>query len=190
MDGADGTGRWGEVSSAILLGLAHELNNRVLALMGVRELAEDGTDGELLSLFGEELGRLERVAAQLRLLGEAPGGEEVVEARALLDSVRALNERNASLRGVASDWVLASALPAVRVDPSAALRALLTILHAAGAAAREAGGALTVSARGSDGTVLVEVRPAPERADLEPFRRLGMDAETTAGGATLRFTPV
>lgn len=182
---------WTEVSEQILLGLAHEINNRLLALMGIRELGEHGPlDAELLRLFDDELVRLESANRILRRLGEADGGPETVEGSALLEGVREIHARNAALRGVRTEWSVADALPAVRLPPVAAERALLRALASSGRAAGEGGVAVEVSAAGEDGALLAELSPAPRSpGPLSALERAGATVEAGPGGIRIRFTP-
>lgn len=181
---------WTEVAEAILRGLTHELNNRVLALTGVRELAGDGMDEELTGLFDGELARLEAAVGMLRRLTEPTGPEEVLEASTVLDGARLLHGRNSLLRGLTTNWTVAEHLPAVRVAPVAAERGLVAALSAAGVAARAEGVPLEVSVAAEGGAVVVGILPAPPanegRASLEAA---GAAWELGDGRLRVRFVP-
>ena len=174
------------VREEILRGITHDLNNRVLALMGVRELAEEGLDASLHALFGEEVSRLEEVTGLLRRLMEEPAAEEVMEAGPLLETVRALHERHAGLRRRPVAWRVAAGLPAVRADPVVAMRTLLGALAVAGhaAAGGEAARSPTLSARGDGGRLVVEIRPWPAGARVEGA---GFEAAAAGDGLVVRF---
>lgn len=181
---------WGDVAEQIVQGLAHEINNRLLALMGVRELGEGGLDPELLRLFDDELSRLEAANRVLRRLGQRSEGPEILEGSALLDGVRELHARNASLRGLRTEWSVAAGLPAVRVDPVAAERALLWLLASCGAAAGAVAGPLTVTASSEGETLLAQVTPSAGEPGAGPTRALegaGATVERTGAGVLVRF---
>lgn len=178
---------WEDVRGEILRGITHDLNNRVLALMGVRELAEEGLDASLLQLFGDEVVRLERTAGLLRRLAEEPAGEEVVEAAPLLATVRDLHARHAGLRQRAVAWVVADHLPALRSDPVRAARVLLRVLATSGRAAAEEGGEEGPRVRAGEeaGRLVVEARPWPAGARVEEDEPV--EASVSDGGLRLRF---
>lgn len=183
-------GGWSEVAEQILLGLAHEINNRLLALMGVRELAEDGLDRDLLLLFDDELARLGAANRLIARLGERTGAPDFIRAETLLASVRELHARNAALRGVRTDWVVAAGLPTLRIDAIAAERALLRALASSGHAAAAAGEGVRVSAREEADALVLDVAPFP--ADARTLA--GLDAAGAAhshleAGLRIRFPP-
>ncbi|HUG40448.1 MAG TPA: hypothetical protein VMM12_08180 [Longimicrobiales bacterium] len=162
---APGAG-WSEVSDQILLGLAHDINNRLLALMGVRELAEDGVDGALLRLFDEELARLGAATRLIRRLAEPTGSADVAEAKPLLTTIQALHARNAALRRVRTEWAVEGGLPAVRLDAIAAERGILRVLASSGHAAAAAGTGVRVAAREEAGAVVLDIAPFPADAGV------------------------
>ena len=184
------THEWPAVAEGILQGLTHEMNNRLLALMGVRELAEDGLDAELARLFDDELVRLETAVALLRRLGEGPGPAEVVEAEPVISVVRELHARNALLRGLRTEWEVGGSLPAIRASVVRAERALLTALAGSGEAALNAATRVEVKVSADDGGVLVEVRPVPAgAAGWAELEALGAGCRSREGCLQVRFVP-
>ena len=184
---------WDEVAERIIRGLTHDMNNRLLALIGIRELGEDGPDSELLRLFDDELARLEAANRLLGRLGEAPGTVDVHTADALLGGVRELHARNSALRGVRTTWTVPAGLPAVRCDGVRVERALLRVLDASGRAALAGGRHLEVSARAAGGALAIAIVPAPpgavEGALGTELERTGLQRQTSAERLELRFPP-
>lgn len=194
MDQSDGAAGWDVVAERIIRGLAHDMNNRLLALMGIRELGADGLDPELLRLFDDELARLEAANRLLARLGETTGTVDVETAEGLLGRVRELHARNAALRGLRTSWTVPAGLPAVRCDGVRVERALLRLLDAGGRAAAGRGRALEVSARTADGAVTLTVVPAPEpgledRLATE-LGSVGLLRGDAPEGLELRFLPL
>lgn len=193
MDRRAGETGWNVVAERIIRGLAHEMNNRLLALLGIRELGAEGLDPELLRLFDDELARLETVNRLLGRLGEAPGSVDVETADGLLTRVRELHGRNSALRGVRTGWRIPPGLPAVRCDAVRVERALLRVLDASGRAAALSGRETEVTARPADGGVALTIVPGPPgvlddelSADLEAA---GLRRGEAADRLELRFLP-
>lgn len=193
MERTAGDRGWEEVAERIIRGLAHDINNRLLALMGIRELGADGLDPELLRLFDDELGRLEAANRLLGRLGETPGTVDVETAEALLGRVRELHARNSALRGVRTAWTVPDRLPAVRCDDVRVERALLRVLDAGGRAAAGAGGDLDVRALDVAGALALRVVPRPPAGAGEPLtaelEAAGLLVAESAEGLELRFLP-
>lgn len=168
---------WLAVESALLRGLAHDLNGRAAALGGLVELLrldDDGEDPPVLDLLREESARLAESVELLRLLA-GDGEEAPPEALALEPLLRAVVALHARHRGLESvETVLeVGADVAVRVRRTVLVRTLLLLLGAAGWAAREAGGRrVDVALGASDDRVVVVI--AVPGADT--------DEEDAAGG--------
>ncbi len=153
---------WLAVESALIRGLAHDLNGRATALGGLVELLrldDDGAGPPVLDLLREESNRLGEAVELLRLLAgdreDAP--PEPLALEPLLESVLGLHARHRGLEEV--ETVLeVEADGAVRVRRTFLVRALLLLLGAAGWAAREAGGRrVDVALRGGDDRVVVAI---------------------------------
>lgn len=158
------TDAWGEVLGRIVQGFTHDLNNRLLVLVGVRDLIEpDGADAGLLELFDRELEGLETENRLLRRLVVPDAETEACSPRELLDDARALHRRHRGLQSVEVEWTVPPDLPAIEVVPSALVRALLLVLAAAGEEALRRGEEEgTVVAEGGADGVVIAVRPGPE----------------------------
>lgn len=153
---------WLAVESALIRGLAHDLNGRATALGGLVELLgldDDGADPPVLDLLREESTRLGEAVELLRLLAGDREDEppEPLALESLLESVLRLHARHRGLEEV--ETVLeVEADGAVRVRRTFLVRALLLLLGAAGWAAREAGGRrVDVALRGRDERVVVVI---------------------------------
>lgn len=154
---------WGRILGRIIQGFAHDLNNRLLVLMGVRDLLEPaaGADAGLLELFDGELDGLERDVRLLRRLDAGEDAIETVDPGDLLTATRALHRQHRGLQAVEVEWRIPVGLPAVAARPSAALQALLLMLAASAETALEAGAReASVEARAGGGAVVVGLTPA------------------------------
>lgn len=174
---------WLAVESALIRGLAHDLNGRATALRGLVELLrldDDGADPPVLDLLREESTRLGEAVELLRLLAGDREDQppEPLALEPLLESVLGLHARHRGLEEV--ETVLeVEADGAVRVRRTFLVRALLLLLGAAGWAAREAGSrqvdvALRVDVAGRDDRVVVVIG-VPE-ADTGQKDAAGIDA--------------
>lgn len=170
---------WLAVESALIRGLAHDLNGRATALGGLVDLLRldgDGADPPVLDLLREESTRLGEAVELLRLLAGDREDEppEPLALEPLLESVLGLHARHRGLEEV--ETVLeVEADGAVRVRRTFLVRALLLLLGAAGWAAREAGGRrVDVALRGRDDRVVVVIG-VPE-ADTGEKDAAGTDA--------------
>lgn len=170
---------WLAVESALMRGLAHDLNGRATALGGLVNLLRldgDGADPPVLDLLREESTRLGEAVELLRLLAGDREDEppEPLALEPLLESVLGLHARHRGLEEV--ETVLeVEADGAVRVRRTFLVRALLLLLGAAGWAAREAGGRrVDVALRGRDDRVVVVIG-VPE-ADTGEKDAAGTDA--------------
>ncbi|MBW3552048.1 MAG: hypothetical protein KY466_00990 [Gemmatimonadetes bacterium] len=193
MERTAGETGWDVVAERIIRGLAHDVNNRLLALMGIRELGAEGLDPELLRLFDDELARLEATNRLLGRLGETPGTVDVETTEGLLSRVRELHARNSALRGVRTAWRVPPGLPAVRCDGVRVERALLRVLDASGRAAALSGRDIEVTARPADGAVALTIVPGPPGA-LDGALSAELDAAGLIRGEAadrleLRFLP-
>lgn len=170
---------WLGVESALMRGLAHDLNGRATALGGLVDLLRldgDGADPPVLDLLREESTRLGEAVELLRLLAGDREDEppEPLALEPLLESVLGLHARHRGLEEV--ETVLeVEADGAVRVRRTFLVRALLLLLGAAGWAAREAGvRRVDVALRGRDDRVVVVIG-VPE-ADTGEKDAAGTDA--------------
>lgn len=153
---------WLAVESALIRGLAHDLNGRATALGGLVELLrldEDGADPPVLDLLREESTRLGEAVELLRLLAGDSEDEppEPLALEPLLELVLGLHARHRGLEEVETALEV-EADGAVRVRRTFLVRALLLLLGAAGWAAREAGGRrVDVALRRRDDRVVVVI---------------------------------
>ena len=153
---------WARVVERIIHGFAHGLNNRLLVLMGGRDLLEPpaSADAELLALLDGELDGLDSDVRLMRRLVVRDSEAEPTDPAELLEASRRLMERHRSVRQLDLRWEVPGGLPAVEVVPSAALRALL--LLAAGAAEGAGEQSVVLEARvAGDGLVIEVVGAAP-----------------------------
>ena len=187
------TDAWGEVLGRIVQGFTHDLNNRLLVLVGVRDLLEpDGADAGLLELFDRELEGLETENRLLRRLVVPDAEAEACSPRELLDDARALHRRHRGLQSVEVEWTVPPDLPAIEVVPSALVRALLLVLAASGEETLRRGEdeAAVIAEGGADG-VVIGVEPAPEpgndrlRAAADLLEPMGARLTADDGGVRL-----
>ncbi len=144
---------WSDLGDRLLRGVAHTLNNRAHAVLSIGA-ALDETTSPLVLMLREESTRLESAVRLLRLLarGEAPHAESM-RAEDLLTDAAALHPQRADASGAAVDLGIDDDVPPVRVDPVAALHALLLLFDAA----EPAGGAVTVTADRDGATLRIRV---------------------------------
>lgn len=186
---AEGSG-WEAVAAEIVVAIAHDLNNRLLALTGVRELGESGLDADLRALFDEELARLEEISRLLRRLGQSEGAVETVEGEWMLRGAREMAARHPAVRRVGARWSLAEELPAITIDPLATERALVRTVVACALAAAAAGRKVSISASEDGGALVVVVEPAPPGADAaDALRAAGATVWAGDGALHARFAP-
>lgn len=175
---------WGEVVERIVQGFTHDLNNRLLVLVGVRDLLEPPApaDDELLELLDRELDGLENETRLLRRLVVPDAEAEPCDPREILDTARQLHRRHRGLQGIEVQWLMEEPLPAIHAAPSDLLQATLLALAASGRAALDAGAdSAEIRAHAEAGRLLLTL--APGAAATSPFvAAAGAAAERAGGG--------
>lgn len=147
---------WAEVSSALVTGLVHALNNRVACLDGIAvTLDDDGPPVE--SRLASEGERLRALAEIARHIAAEPGATaETTTVKDLLDAARALVSLHPEARDVRLEVRGAESVPAVRLRVRRAEHALVMAMLAA--MAGSPGGLMAMCAT-NDERVEVTLRP-------------------------------
>lgn len=129
---------WIALADDLLAGLVHSLNNRVTAVSVCAELASLGDEQMLAGgMLSTETERLQKVSALLALL-PGRGHAEALEIGPVLHDAVAIHAHHPRMRGVECMVEVADDAPPVRAPRWALLRALLILVDAAKAGARDA----------------------------------------------------
>ena len=140
-----GPENWGPVLDKLLLGLTHNISNRVATLAGVSDiLSGDPTIPPILRALADEVPRLEHGIRLLRLLA-VPEDErdEAVEITRIVDDAIALAELHPDCRNISFELVARRGVPPVIARPTLLTHAIVVALTAAAAESGEPG--VTVS---------------------------------------------
>lgn len=186
-----------------LLGdVAHELRTPLATIGGYLEGLTDQTlaaEPEILERLSGDVHRLQRLVSDLEELSrlEAPAFELKISGTAagpLLEAAAARLRPQAEAKGVTIRVSVAPHLPAVRIDADRIQQVLLNLVGNA-IQYTPAGGQVTVSARGEDGWVRVDVADtgigiAPEHLPhvFERFYRVDRSRARAGGGSGLGLT--
>ncbi|MDQ6635645.1 MAG: hypothetical protein M3Z10_12925 [Gemmatimonadota bacterium] len=139
MDPDAGSAEWLALSDDLLAGLVHALNNRVTALSVFAELITLG-DSQMASsgMLTTEVGRLQRLSAQLAMLPARKQAAEALEIDPVLEDAIALHAQHPRIRAIECVVERKGELPPLRAARWALLRLLLLVVHAAKGAAETA----------------------------------------------------
>jgi hypothetical protein len=174
-----GDGVWSRVMARIVQGFIHDINNRLVVLVGVRDLLEepDGVDATLLSLLDREVAGLGDGAALLRRMVADEGEPEVASAGELLGAGRELHAHHRGLDRVSVEWRIPAGLPAVHLPEAAFLRALLLLLAGSATTARAEGAepAVVADAGVEGGRLVVRIAPGPMGGGYVEAARVASD---------------
>jgi hypothetical protein len=147
---------WASVLDKLLVGVTHNISNRVATLAGVSDiLSGDATVPPILRALSDEVPRLEEAIRLLRLLA-APDGEdeEALEATRVADDAISLAQLHPACRNVAFEIERREAVPPVVARPVALTHAMVVALAAA---ASEIGAPATVEERTGGAAVPLRV---------------------------------
>jgi len=125
--------RWAPVLEKLLIGVTHNISNRVATLAGVSDiLSGDPTIPPVLRALSDEVPRLEEAIRLLRLLA-APGeeGEEALEATRVTDDAISLAQLHPACRNVTFRIEGRAEVPPVIARPTELTHALVIVLTAA-----------------------------------------------------------
>lgn len=149
------------MSDGLLQGLAHAFGNRVFAIAAVRDALgeEPGIDAELLSAFGDEVGRLRSCLGALRLLAPDHRPAEAVHLLHLLDEVEVLQSFHPDLRDAPCERRVAGEIPPVLGRRQTLARLLMLFVGGARRASAAGGAAAVLHCAANDDVVTLEVSP-------------------------------
>ena len=121
---------WASVLDQLLLGVSHDISNRVATLAGVSDiLSDDPTIPPILRALADEVPRLEEGIRLLRLLA-APANEteEALEATRLVDDAILLAHLHPDCRGVLFEVVGRREVPPVVARPTKSTHEIVVAL--------------------------------------------------------------
>jgi hypothetical protein len=132
---------WAAVFDKLLLGVTHNLSNRVATLAGVSDiLSGDPTIPPILRALSEEVPRLEESLRLLRLLAVPEDeAEEALEATRATDDAISLVQLDPACRSVSFEVQERRAVPPVVARPTALTHEIVVALSAAAAELGAAG---------------------------------------------------
>ena len=121
---------WGPVLDKLLLGVTHNISNRVATLAGVSDiLAGDPTIPPILRALSDEVPRLEEGIRLLRLLAAPEDeGEEALEATRITDDAISLVELHPDCRNISFEIIDRREVPPVIARPTALTHAIVVAL--------------------------------------------------------------
>ena len=137
----EGLENWGPVLDKLLLGLTHNISNRVATLAGVSDiLSGDPTIPPILRALADEVPRLEHGIRLLRLLA-VPEEErdEALETTRIVDDAIALAELHPDCRNISFAFVSRRDVPPVIARPTVLTHAIVVALTAAAAESGQSG---------------------------------------------------
>ncbi|MEO6864836.1 MAG: hypothetical protein ABI229_05240 [Gemmatimonadaceae bacterium] len=142
---------WATVLDKLLLGVTHNISNRVATLAGVSDiLSGDSTIPPILRALADEVPRLEEAIRLLRLLAVPEDeGEEALEAPRIADDAISLAQLHPACRNVSFLVVGRREVPPVLARPTALTHEMVIALTSAAA-----GSGASAAVADSDGTLL------------------------------------
>jgi signal transduction histidine kinase len=164
---------WLPVSAELIAGVHHALNNRVGALSAVTQVLEGemGAQNPLRLALADEVKRLQATVRTLTLLPRhADATPEPVHLPDLLPGVVELYGLHHGVRDTACVVETQDGILPLYCEPTLLAHLLLTLLVAAGEAAREAGTGVRLLARGDAREVTVTIEPQGEIAGEAAMR--------------------
>lgn len=190
---------WLPVSSELISGVHHALNNRLGALSAVAQVleAEMGSTHPLRAALAEEVERLQGTVRMLTLLPRRPGASaEPVLLPDLLASAVELFQLHHGVRDTPYTVEGGGDVLPVYCEPTLLAHLLITLMVAAGERARAAGGGVRVRYSGDAREVRISVAASGAGAEYDEVsaealqewaERLGGILEGGPGGAQLRL---
>ncbi len=145
MDGsASRPGEWASVLDQLLLGVTHNISNRVATLAGVSDiLSGEAAIPPILRALADEVPRLEEGIRLLRMLAVPEDeGEEALEATRAVDDAISLAEVHPACRNIRFYMENRKDAPPVVARPTVLTHALVTVLVAAASAVAGPDGAM------------------------------------------------
>ncbi|MEO7042246.1 MAG: hypothetical protein ABI035_08300 [Gemmatimonadaceae bacterium] len=142
----EGLEDWGSVLDKLLVGLTHNISNRVATLAGVSDiLSGDPTIPPILRALADEVPRLERSIRLLRLL-TVPDEEldEAVETTRIVDDAIALAELHPDCRNISFAFASRRDVPPVVAHPTVLTHAIVVALTAAAAESGRTGEVVSI----------------------------------------------
>ncbi|MBW2648983.1 MAG: PAS domain S-box protein [Deltaproteobacteria bacterium] len=144
-------------------GIAHEVRNPLSSIKMSLQILEkrmkpEGNDSKRFQIAGREVEHLEKLVNDILIYARPsdpiknPSGIEKI-----IDHALAMAEKSVSDKHIRVETALAKGLPSLDVDPAMLEQAFLNIYHNA-IDAMEDGGKLSISARQTNGRVLIEVK--------------------------------
>jgi hypothetical protein len=165
MDGhALGTDGWSPVLDKLLLGVTHNISNRVATLAGVSDiLSGDPSIPPILRALADEVPRLEESIRLLRLLAVPEDeAEEALEATRLVDDAAALAALHPACRNISFAQTGRRDVPPVLARHTALTHAIVVAL----VSAAERGRSASQPEAGGDQAVLIPIVFITEEPDL------------------------
>jgi hypothetical protein len=158
---------WASVLDKLLVGVTHNISNRVATLAGVSDiLSGDPTVPPILRALSDEVPRLEEAIRLLRLLAAPDGeGEEALEATRVADDAIELAQLHPVCRNVAFELEGREAVPPVVAQPVALTHALVVALTAAASEATGRG-AVAGSAEAAGAALRIPIVFLTDEPDL------------------------
>jgi len=143
---AEGLANWGPVLDKLLLGLTHNISNRVATLAGVSDiLSGDPTIPPILRALADEVPRLEYGIRLLRLLTVPEEElEEAVETTRIVDDAIALAGLHPDCRNISFTLAARRDVPPVIARPTVLTHAIVVALTAAATENGQTGEAVSI----------------------------------------------
>jgi signal transduction histidine kinase len=176
---------WLPVSAELIAGVHHALNNRVGALSAVTQVLEGEMDPAhpLRLALADEVKRLQATVRALTLLARpADAAPEPVLLPDLLPGITELFGLHHGVRDTECEVRVDDGVLPLYCEPTLLAHLLLTLLIAAGEAAREAGTGVRLHASGDAREVVVTIEPEGE--ETPRVEALGEWAEELGGAVS------
>lgn len=155
---------WGPVLDRLLLGVTHNISNRVATLAGVSDiLSGDPTIPPILRALSDEVPRLEEGIRLLRLLAAPEDeGEEALETTRITDDAISLAGLHSGCRNVSFEMNGRREVPPVIARPTALTHQIVVALVSAAAEL----GVEPHAERGADGSATIQINFVSNEHDL------------------------
>lgn len=161
---------WGPVLDKLLLGVTHNISNRVATLAGVSDiLSGDPTIPPILRALADEVPRLAEAIRLLRLLAVPDDeGEEALETTRIADDAISLAALHPDCRNISFELTARRDVPPVVARPTALTHAIVVALTSAAGTLCVAGKIVSVPVTfvTEEPDLVIAVGPASVRARL------------------------